>query len=146
MIIVAKITVEKIEGSKTPKFTPNIPIIKENSESCAKEIEVRKLVFALYPVVLSRKKVINGFNKKAPINSADSKIILCPIPSNTICIPKDTKKSIAKKSLSGKILDPNSDLNGELAKETPAINAPIIIERPAEYAKTMNRNSTASER
>ena len=145
VIIVARITVEKIGASSTPKETPSIPIIRENSESCANEIEVKKLVFALYPVILRSINVIIGFIKNAPTINEPKRRILSPIPINTICIPRATKKRIAKKSLNGTILDSSSILNGEFARETPAMKAPITIDSSAKYERIMNKKSTANE-
>ena len=128
VIIVAKITVEKTPVSSTPAVTPIAPIINENSDNCAREIDVKKLVRGWYPVTLSSIKVIMGFKINAPINKNPNNNKFSPTPLNTTCIHNATKKRMAKKSRIGEILDSSSSLNCELARLTPAINAPIAIE------------------
>ena len=145
VITVASITVLSIGVFSTPMLIPISPIIRLNSLSCASDIDVWKLVFSWYFPILISMNVIIGLIIIPPIIKYISSVSLSPIPASTNCIPNATKNSIAKKSLNGLILDSNSVLNGLLASDTPAMNAPITMLTSLMYASTMNRNSTASD-
>jgi len=59
------------------------------------------------------------------------------------CIPKETKKMTAKKSLIGLIKEIISILYGRLARAIPAKNAPIAIDIPIYSNKPINNKHTA---
>ena len=128
-----------------PAETPRIPMISENSDSCPKVTDVWKLVLAWYDPILKRINKIIGFAIRAPRTKKISRFMCSSIPIKKICIPRATKKRMEKKSLTGEILDSNSVLNCEFARETPAMNAPIAIEMSLMYERMMNKKSTPRE-
>ena len=64
---------------------------------------------------------------------------------NAICIPNETKNNVAKKSLNGLTCPCISKLYGNEARPKPAINAPITIEKPIEYANNEKKKNAAME-
>ena len=129
MIRVIKIVNVKISFETWPKINACEIIINENSETCAREIEVRKLTLFLYPKNEHRNIVIIGFmiivNARRTANGF-MRFVIFPIDSS---IPNETKNIVEKKSLNDVTLLIITRLYGRLAKVNPAKKAPIEIEK-----------------
>ena len=113
-----------------PKEIPCITIIKENSLIWAREIAVKNPVRFLYPKNEHINIVIIGLNIKInniikinrPIIDLKD-VVIRPIP-------KETKNIVAKKSRRDLTFPIISKLYGRFAKVTPAIKAPMTMEKP----------------
>src|SRR3989344_2706278 len=95
------IVMENISFETWPRIRPCAARIRENSETWAKDIEVRKDVLFVYLNTAHDSMTISGLNRMTiRKNTSSGKIIFLRL-INAISRPSETKNKIEKKSLNG---------------------------------------------
>jgi len=123
---------------KNPKWEGRDRFILSKGHACA------TLYAVLYEKGFLCRENLNGFAINVSNNIAIKIRIICQFIA-TSCIPNETKNMVTKKSLSPPTMPIISILYGILARITPAMKAPMAIEKPNEYANMENRKHNDME-
>src|SRR3989344_3226198 len=113
-----------------PNNNPCAARINENSPICAKEVAIKKAGFLVYlnrELITIIKKGLTIIIKKRRTSNSNHSFLTTDKDKP---IPKETKNNMEKKSRKFFILEIISKLYSKFPRATPAMNAPIAIEKP----------------